>query len=122
LGREVRFRRGIDHARWLLIETDPEVARFCEEPVWADGQDKPVHACSNRPPSKHDGFPRICRVPNRRMPALAMAIERTLDARGPLDAPCPTRFQRNGQDPVRRINQNAHAVHHSRHVRAFGGR
>jgi len=39
LGREVRFRRGIDHAHWLLIETDPEVASFCEEPVWADGQD-----------------------------------------------------------------------------------
>ena len=56
LGREVRFRRGIDHARWLLIETDPEVARFCEEPVWADGQDKPVHACSNRPPSSRTVF------------------------------------------------------------------
>jgi len=39
LGREVRFRRGIDHAHWLLIETDPEVASFCEEPVWTDGQD-----------------------------------------------------------------------------------
>ena len=35
LGREVRFRRSVDHAHWLLIEADPEVASFCEEPVWA---------------------------------------------------------------------------------------
>jgi len=35
LGREVRFRRSIDRAHWLLIEADPEVASFCEEAVWA---------------------------------------------------------------------------------------
>ena len=35
VGSRVRFRRSIDHAHWLLIEADPEVASFCEEAVWA---------------------------------------------------------------------------------------
>jgi hypothetical protein len=41
VGREVRFRRSIDYAHWRLIEADPEVASFCEEPVWADGPSGP---------------------------------------------------------------------------------
>ena len=28
LGREVRFRRSVDHAHWLLIEADPEVGEL----------------------------------------------------------------------------------------------
>jgi hypothetical protein len=33
LRREVRFTRDVDYWHWLLIEVDPEISAFCEEPV-----------------------------------------------------------------------------------------
>ncbi|MBV8273962.1 MAG: hypothetical protein JO170_01715 [Verrucomicrobia bacterium] len=33
LGREVRFTRDVDYWHCLLIEIDPEISSFCEEPV-----------------------------------------------------------------------------------------
>jgi hypothetical protein len=33
LRREVRFTRDVDYWHWLLIEIDPEISAFCEEPV-----------------------------------------------------------------------------------------
>src|SRR5271165_2686767 len=33
LRREVRFVRDVDYWHWLLIEAEPDIAMFCEEPV-----------------------------------------------------------------------------------------
>jgi hypothetical protein len=39
LSREVRFVRDVDYWHWLLIEAEPEITTFCEEPVPRDRLD-----------------------------------------------------------------------------------
>jgi len=47
LRREVRFTRDVDYWHWLLIEADPEIAVFCEEPMPRNRVDAKVPALAD---------------------------------------------------------------------------
>jgi len=47
LRREVRFTRDVDYWHWLLIEIDPAISAFCEEPVPRNHMDAKMAALAD---------------------------------------------------------------------------